>query len=160
MDNIIKDAKKLGTAIKSIGTRGKQLDTDIHNAGVSCLYHAEQHGDVTLLTRLVEAMPKSGRAKALVAWAEHFGLVTFNKEEKRFKVTKPKNKQWDLEGANDVPFWEFTEEKEVGDLTIDALVKMVVNKVQKASDNGKLKEGFTMQGLKTKLTKGLNEVTI
>ena len=157
---LIKDAKKLGTAINSIKTRGSKLDSDIHTAAVSCLYHAEQYGDTTLMTRLLEAMPKSGRAKALVKWAEDFSLLAFNKEEKRFKLTSSKTKEWNIEGANETPFWEYTVEKEVGDLTIDALVKMVVSKVQKASDNGKLKEGFTIQGLKTKLSKSLNEVTI
>ena len=160
MDNLIKDAKKLGTLINSISKRGKQLDQDIHNAGVSCLYHAEQFGDTTLLDKLVLAMPKSGRAKALVKWAEDFSMLAFNKEENRFKITNSNKKEWNIEGANNTPFWEYTIEKEVGDLTIDALVKLVVAKVQKASDNGKLKDGFTIQGLKTKLAKGLKEVTI
>jgi len=157
---LIKDTKKLNTAIKSIGTRGKQLDGDIHLAAVSCLYHAEQFGDHTLITRLVNAMPNSGRPKALVRWVEDFSLLSFDKETKAFKITSSKKKVWNIEGASEMPFWEYLPEKDIAELSIDALVKFVVGKIEKASDNGKLKDGFTMQGFKTKLAKGLKEVSI
>jgi len=112
------------------------------------------------MNRLVNAMPNSGRPKALVRWAEDFSLLAFDKESKAFKITSSKTKQWNLEGATDTPFWEYLPEKDIPELSIDALVKFVVSKIEKASDNGKLKDGFTMQGFKTKLAKGLKEVSI
>jgi len=91
---IIKGATKeesvtlVNTAIKSIQTRGNKLDSDIHIAGCSCLYHIEQHGDVTLLNRLVEAMPKGSRVNALREWAECYGKVKYNNESKCFDYSK------------------------------------------------------------------------
>ena len=164
---LIKDAKKLGTAITSIRTRGAKLDNDIHTTACSCLFHAAPkevgglgHGDVTLMTKLVDAMPKSGRRKALIHWVNEHSMMGYIEKEQRFKMTKAKSKSWKLDKAIETPFWEFTQEKAPTELTIDRLVKLVVSKVTKAQENGLLGEGFTVQGLKTKLNQGLNEVSL
>ena len=155
---LIKDAKKLGTAIKSIATRGAKLDGDIHQAAVSCLHHAFNHGDVTLMTKLVDAMPKSGRRKALIHWVQEHSLLGYVEGEQQFRMTTSKTKQWKLKACEEVPFWEFTTETKPSDITIEALVKMVITKVQKAKDEDRFAEGFTVKGLSTSLVKGLKEL--
>ncbi|AGW43585.1 hypothetical protein JG068_03 [Burkholderia phage JG068] len=66
-------AAEMEKAIASIANRGKKLDADIHQAACSTLAHAINHGDVTLAQKLVAAMPKSARTKALAAWFVDFG---------------------------------------------------------------------------------------
>jgi len=155
---LIKDVKKLGTAIKSIAKRGAKLDSDIHIAACSCLHHAFNHGDVTLMTKLVDAMPKSGRRKALIHWVGEHSLLGYVEGEQQFRMTNAKTKKWKLKQAEETPFWEFTTEKAPSDLTIEALVKMVVSKVQKAKDEDRFGEGFTIKGLETSLVQGLETV--
>lgn len=64
-------------AILSIRNRGKRLDEDIQHVGLSCLYHIEQHGDITLLVSLFNALPASSRGNAFIEWAVSFGRVLY-----------------------------------------------------------------------------------
>lgn len=156
--NIIKEAKALTKAINSIIRRGVQFDQDVHTAAVSCLFHAEQHGDVTLATRLVNGMPRSSRRKALIHWFSKHGKMAYKEKESQFKIDKAKSKSWKLAEAEQVPFWEFTEEKEPGKLTIEQIVKSVVNRVGKAMQENRVPEGFSIKKLEAQLVSGLNEL--
>jgi len=77
-------------AIKSILTRGKKLDSDIHVAGVSCLNHIELHGDITLAVRLIDSMPKGSRVNALREWMNVHGKLRYNAETKEWSYAKDK----------------------------------------------------------------------
>lgn len=129
-------------AIDAIARTGKKLDADIHTAAVSCLNHAEQHGDVTLCTRLVNAMPKSSRRKALVVWFVKFGPLAFNEKEKAFKVAKGKEvKQYDIEAAAETPFFDLTAERNPEPYTLDKLVGFIKRKIEEMKEKETLKEG-------------------
>lgn len=147
---LIKDSKTLGALIGSIAKRGVKLDEDIHLAACSALYHAEQHGDTTLATKLIESMPKSGRAKALVHWFVTFGMLAWKKDN-AFGLDKGKSKVWDVESAIAKPFWELLPEPEVKELTIEALVKMVKGRIERAIENDKVGEGFSVKGFEAAL---------
>lgn len=147
---LIKDAVKLTTLIGSIAKRGVKLDEDIHLAACSALSHAEEHGDTTLATKLIEAMPKSGRAKALVHWFVTYGMLAFKKDN-AFGIDKGKSKEWNVEGAIAKPFWELMPEPEIKELTIEALVKMVKGRIERAMENDKVGEGFTVAGFEDTL---------
>lgn len=157
---LIKDSKKLVTAIKSIANRGKKLDADIHLCAVSCLYHAQEHGDTTLMTRLVDAMPKSGRRKALIHWAVEHGKLAYSEKEQTFKLDKGKSKSWKLAAAESTPFWEFTVEKAPQDVTLEGLIKMVHNKIVKAKEDGRLEKGFTTEDFVAKMKTDLATVEV
>lgn len=105
------DSAACDKSIKSIATRGAKLDADIHLTAVSVLSHFAQHGDTTLINRLVIAMPKSGRKNALVAWALHHGQLAQNDDKKTREaqpLVKAKDeKAFDLEAASATPFWTF-----------------------------------------------------
>lgn len=58
----IKQCNKTTTLIAQAG---RKLDERIHAVAVSGLAHFLQHGDNTVLTNLVKAMPKSARGNAL-----------------------------------------------------------------------------------------------
>lgn len=89
-DTAKKSTELISKAITSIATRGKKLDNDIWIAGCSCINHLELHGDVTLLNRLVAAMPKGSRVNALREWIESFAKVRYNTETKEFDYDKSK----------------------------------------------------------------------
>jgi len=151
---LIKDSKKIIVLINAITKTGKKLDDDIHLAACSCLAHVEKHGDATLasklLEQLIEAMPRSGRTKALIHWFITYGKLAY-KKDKTFGIDKGKSKKWDIEGAIAMPFWELIPEPDVKDLTMEALIGFVKNKIAKAQDSGKIEEGFTTD----KFEKGL-----
>lgn len=150
--DLITNVKTLNTVIKSIATRGQKLDADIHLAACSCLNHAAEHGDVTLASKLILAMPKSSRAKALIHWFETYGKLTFKKNDGVFGMNKGKSKEWNVPAAIEMPFWKLVPEPEVKDLTIEALVKMVKSKITKAKDTGHIGDGFTIKGFESQLT--------
>lgn len=140
---ILTDAKVLSKAITAIGKLGAKLDESIHAAAVSTLYHAEQHGDVTMAARLVLAMPQSSRRKALILWLQAFGpLKVQNGEDGKFAgftISKGKKaRPFDVDGAMATPFWDFTKERNPAEFTIEALVSYVQRKLKNAVEQGKL----------------------
>ena len=112
----LKTTAQVKSAIKSIKTTGAKLQQAIHETGMQCLHHAQQHGDTTLLASLVDAMPRSTRREDFKLWVHaHSPLtVSFNKKEGKHEV-KGKNitdaANWKLEEAEATPFWDFTEDK-------------------------------------------------
>ena len=100
------EAKQVGLNIVSIAKRGAKLDADIHSTAVQTLLHAEAHGDVTLATKLVGAMPKSGRVKGLIVWYHENSPLRFVEKEAQFKLDKgDKAKPFDIDAADAVPFY-------------------------------------------------------
>lgn len=102
--------------IKSIAQRGTKLDADLHTAACCALNHVAMHNDPTLLNRLVQAVPKSGRANAIIVWALKFGNVALN--DGKTKDTMPlvfnKEQPHDIPAAVATPFWEFRNVREGG----------------------------------------------
>ena len=134
------EAKGIERNIKLIGVVGKKLDNLVHITACSCLHHIEQHGDVTLATRLIESMPKSGRTKTLVAWMEEHGKVKWEKD----KFVYAKAKETKLEKAIPLPFYLW--KKEVVELKSFDLLKAIQTAIKKADgvlDSGdeKVKKG-------------------
>lgn len=101
--------------IVSIKGRGRTLDNDIHCTALACIMHAEKHGDITLINRLLMAMPRSVRRNALAQWAVAFGKFLPN-DAKDAPADAPlmfnKAGKTDMEGATAKPFWDFRNVKE------------------------------------------------
>lgn len=112
--------------IKLIGVLGKKVDNLVHITACSCIQHVEKHGDVTLATRMVESMPKSGRTKTLIAWIEEHGKLTWEKD----KFVYEKKKETNLKEAILLPFYLW--KKEVVELKPFDLLKTIQNAVKKA----------------------------
>jgi hypothetical protein len=81
---LISGSGAIKAAIDSIARRGKKLDRDIQVAALSAMQHHVEHGDVTLINRLVDSMPKGSRVNALRAFIETFGAVRYDTESKNF----------------------------------------------------------------------------
>lgn len=127
-------------AILSIGNRGKKLDADIQICGLSVLAHVEQHGDITLFTKLYMAMPAGSRRNAIVDWAVQFGKIDVNlnadKKERPFLFAR--GKRTDLEAAMAKPWYECKPEKAL-DEEFDFVAKLqsLLAQASKARESGK-----------------------
>jgi hypothetical protein len=127
--------------IKRINKVGKELDTLIHETAVSSLYHAENdgNGDFSLCGALVEAMPRSARKKALIYWFTQFGPLVYNEKEKKFtKDKKPTAKPYNVAGAEANPFYDYTPEKNVAPVTLEAVIKAMASKLVHGVERGEV----------------------
>lgn len=131
------DIKQLDKNIKSIKLRGKNMDILIQTTAIGAIVHAMEHGNNTPLTNLVNVMPKSGRKQALIKYlVDH---TPYNWKNDKEKFTKPKNpkRQFMLEEAKEVPFWEYTVEKEPSAIDVNKVLESLINRVSKAQDEGR-----------------------
>ena len=142
--NIIVGADKIGKAISSIETRGKNLDASIWVAGVSVLAHATAHSDPSLCDKLVNALPKGGRKLALVEWMLAYGQIRKldPKADKAAIATGrifayDKTRVFDREGAEATPWTEFKKEAAVHTaFDAQAALKSVLARISSASRAG------------------------
>ena len=138
---IIKGKAAIEKAIAPIASRGKKLDEDIHKAGVACLAHASEHGDTTLLDKLVNAMPRGSRKLALVEWALAFGQVVVL-DKKTAKDTGrvfglDRGKKLDLDEAIAQPWMDFRPEADPATaFDAQAAVQSVLRKLANARQAG------------------------
>lgn len=98
-------------SIASIKTRGNKLQADIHQTAVSVLSHAAEHGDVTLINRLMLALPASARRNALASWFIKHGKLAANMDKaSRADVPlvydRDSTNGWQVEAAIALPYWE------------------------------------------------------
>lgn len=137
---LITETKAIELAIKSIQSRGSKLQKDIHVCAVSCLNHIEKHGDITLLNRLVAALPGGWRVNAIKAWSEEFGKVNWDNTQKAF--TYDKSKKSNIEGAIAVSPEEFKPEAEYKPLDLAEAIKALLKKAQErvGSENDNVPE--------------------
>lgn len=133
------ESTKLSTLIKSIATRGKKLDQDLHIAACSALFHAYEHKNASFAQSLLEALNKSARKNALKVWLLDFGPFLI-KEDGNWGMNAEKQKQgWLLRAdAESTPFWQYTTEPEVAPINAMELVSKLIAKLNKAKENGKL----------------------
>ena len=131
------DIKQLNKNIRSIGQRGKNLDNLIQETAIGGMAHAIEHGNNTPLTMLVCAMPKSSRQKALIKYIADHTPYNWNNEKEKF--TKPKNpkRQFMLDEAKKVPFWDYTVEKEPTAIDVNKVLESLFNRVSKAQEEGR-----------------------
>jgi hypothetical protein len=122
------DTKQIELAIKSIQSRGSKLQKDIHLCAVSCLAHIEKHGDITLLNRLMAALPGGWRSNAIKGWAEDFGKVNWDNTQKAFVYDKAKKSN--IEGAIATSPEEYKPEAEYKPLDLAEAIKALIKKAQ------------------------------
>jgi len=94
---------------------------------------------VTLLSKLVDAMPKSSRRKALIAWASAHAPVQYQQKQEQFKLRKKReDADWHLDEADAVPFWDFTKEKNPTQYDLQKAINGFVKSLKKANEQGNL----------------------
>lgn len=132
MDIILK-AKNVRNQIALVKTRAKKLDDQVHTIAVSCLYHADKHGDVTLMQELIESMGRSQRRNAVIAWASAYGK--FQPNEKGKNVDYCRANATDLEGAKGESPWDFKPEQAFRPFDMEAELKKLMKRAAKAADD-------------------------
>lgn len=139
------NAAAIEKAIASIHTRGKKLDADIQQCGLSVLVHIDKCGDITLFERLYASMPTGMRRNALVEWATQFGKLVVNLDDSS-KKAKPflfsKTKATNIEGAIEKPWYDCKPEKPVDEeFDFAAALTSLLNRAKKAQAEGKVIKG-------------------
>ena len=139
--NIIRGYEEINKGISAFSKSMAHVDETVHILACSALTHASEHGDNTLCTKLVQAMPKSGRKAALVEWFVKFGALTWVKigEEQKFK--KSERRAYDLETAYVTPFYDLTPDTVPQPFDLKKLLKMIeqaTKKAQKGREAGTL----------------------
>lgn len=140
----IKDSNK---QIKLISVAGKKLDERIHQVGLSGLAHFLQHGDLTILTGLSKAMPKSTRGNALKFWITKYAKVKWNAKAYNGTGGFVKNGDTDLSSWDKIaiimqadanPFYD-KEDKEASQWNPEAAILSLVKKLEGFKQEHELK---------------------
>jgi hypothetical protein len=141
---LITDKAKLVKLIAGIAGTSKKLDTTIHVCLISLLKHAHDHGDVTLVNRLFDALPKGSRLKVYFTWVEQFSPIKVSRIKATYGHCKvPKGwtaDQFDILGAMAITPWDLADPNK-GDAAawdFETLVGFVAKKAAKSLAAGKL----------------------
>lgn len=145
------NAVAIEKAITSIKTRGAKLDQSIWECGVSCLAHASEHGDTTLLDKLLNALPKGARKLAFTEWVLAHGQVRLLSNKVKAEKVRIKNggtfildreRTLDLEGAMAKSWVEFKPEPSVQTaFDLQGSVQSLVKRYEAAVAKGLTVEG-------------------
>ncbi|WWV91996.1 hypothetical protein [Escherichia phage PJNS034] len=91
--DLIRNADGVNSLADSIQSEGKKLDNMIHLALASATVLVHEHGDVTVLNRVINKLSSGVRTNAARAFAETFAPVTFDKKAKEFRFNKHKRNE-------------------------------------------------------------------
>lgn len=131
---MLEGATNITSAITAIATQGKRLENSIHSVAVSCLHHADLHGDITLAEKLVHAVPSMARKNALRDWFLAHGKFNYDMKNKTF--TYKKGVETLLDAAIATPFWMFKPEADYKPFDLQASVLHLVARAEKAIEKG------------------------
>jgi hypothetical protein len=147
------DIKVINRKIGEIRKSGKALQDKIVEVEIAAMQHLEQHKDSGALSRLVLAVPASIRREALKVHITDHVPVTWDDEKQVFKSKKKGN--FNITGAEAVPFYEYTKES-AQKINLDkllvplALIEAAQKRVEKALEEGEELTG-DMEAYKARL---------
>ena len=147
------DIKVINRKIGEIRKSGKALQGKIVEVEIAAMQHLEQHKDSGALSRLVLAVPASMRREALKVHITDHVPVTWDDEKQVFKSKKKGN--FNITGAEAVPFYEYTKES-AQKINLDkllvplALIEAAQKRVEKALEEGEELTG-DMEAYKARL---------
>ena len=144
-------------AVKSIGTRGKNLDRDTHAAAVAALIASLPaamggHLNATPALQLCQAMSAGQARNKVIAWFAEFSNIRITVAKQRdgsFKWSA-KNRNHEHEAylpvteaivmrAIKVPFWDLNPEPDMAEVDVSKLIAAAIKKITAAAAAGKLK---------------------
>lgn len=143
MENLL-NAKEIDASINAIRNMGKRFNAKSQMVVLSAMHHAEQYGDNTKLTRLVNAMPNSTRKQGMIAYIEAFTPQNWKEKDQAFKKGK---RQYLIQDAMAIAWYEFTKEKPVKALDLDKLLDFAkLQKAAQAQVDKAIEEGREVKG--------------
>lgn len=131
---LIEGEAKILAAIGSIGKASKKLDAMIHQAAVSCLKHIDLHHNITVMSKLVDALPASARKNALKDWALAMGKLGWDEVNDCF--TYDKSKPTMLEEAIITPFWKLKPEEKYVPFDLNKKIDAILSSAAAARKKG------------------------
>lgn len=148
--------------IKSIKNRLGKVTTELQTLAMDVLTHTSKCGDVTVLDKLNEALgyrqdgKTLARVKAFHAWVSAFSPCSFREKAGEFRIKKGwKTGDFDLEGAEEVPFWEYTRERRPVKMDVEKCINAFVRNLTKARDQGNMGEYTSVHGILADAKKAL-----
>ena len=132
---------KVASFLDSIKRRGVRLDKDIHRAAVSVVFHFKEHGNINLLTQLIDVMPKGQRTNALTKWFETYGGVSMDVDTKKLVKDHGKFDRIEesiLKGAAN-PYYELKAMEGApykADADLESVIKYLIARSEKAEREG------------------------
>lgn len=146
---LITDKATINAGIKDAGVRSKSLKNDIHVLAVSCLNHADLHGDITLANKLISAIG-GVRAKVLQQWFCKFGKFKMNKDRTALEFAK--GKETALNDAIGTPFYSFEDKISSNAVAsafdINAAILSLVKRAEGAAKKGQEVDTTRLTALK------------
>ena len=132
--------KQILAAIQNINITGKGLDQSVQSVGLEVLQHVELHGEVSLANKLLQALPKGARAKALAEWLRLHGKIAVNTDRasaKKFPLVYNKQGETRLEAAAALPWFECKKDKPLAEeFDLRGKIMQLVRQAEKAQANG------------------------
>jgi len=95
------------------------LDQSVHQNAVQCLLHAQEHGDTSLMRRLLVEIidAKTGyRRQGLIIWMRTYSPMELEKDNINLSGVDPMTglpRPWRIEEALETPFWALKAADEV-----------------------------------------------
>ena len=119
--------------IPLLASDAASVQTRIHVVGCSTLDHVRAHGDTRGVTALLNALPNGQRVKALGAWYRAFSnnklIPKLDKKTGVWSVELSKKREdadFNVAGACEVTFADFTVERDPVSVTVESLVRNMV----------------------------------
>lgn len=137
--------KTIKANIVTIAATGATLDALIHSTACGIIAHAEKHGDCDAARLLCDAMPKSGRPKALRAWFETFSPIRFNGDGEVGLLADKDKRVWLTKEALATPLWELNPEKPVVAFDLDKALAAVLKRYDDQARKGIIKPDAKLQ---------------
>lgn len=129
--------KKLNSNIRAIKSKGAKLSALIHSTAIQALLHASSKGadglvinDARPMDQLLQALPNGMRAEGFKIWVQKYSPIRWNGDGQVsvMKETAKTYTKYDVEAANNEPFWAASKENEVKKLSLEALQKLIAQK--------------------------------
>ena len=85
-----------------------KIDIELHHKAIEALRHFKEHGDNTLLSRLVKEFPRSNRRTAFIQWVMAFTELEWIPRLGRFRGATGRD-GIDVSAAAARPHWQYKE---------------------------------------------------
>ena len=129
---------QLNAKIDSLGKLNLKVESTIQELGLACMAHAEAHGDVTVMNRLVNVLRRT-QFQAFTEWCLAFGKFKRNTDaatKDAAPLAYDKTRNTDIEGATAKPWFMFADEKAAAIAKAFDLQAAVKALLKKAAANG------------------------
>jgi hypothetical protein len=137
----VQSVKELDKLFASISNNRKALQTQMHTAAVSVLWHVAKHSDVRVIDKLFTALQDDKdsaiRMNALIQWLCDFAPVSYEASTKAWSFDRSMSAADTakrFQAGVKVPFWVHSKEPEYKPLDMAAFIATALKRIQKDED--------------------------